>query len=113
MLSSHPTLHTHAMSRSYDQLRQHNSSTHMYSPQIKRKKQTGKVQQGLTDGPSGKEPTCQCRRFQREMQFQSLGQENLLEKGMATCSSILAWRIQWTEEPGGLQFIRSQTVRDD
>ena len=33
----------------------------------------------------------------------SLGQEDTLEKGMATCSSILAWRIPWTEEPGGLQ----------
>ena len=34
---------------------------------------------------------------------QSLGQEDCLEKGMATHSSILAWRIPWTEEPGGLQ----------
>ena len=33
----------------------------------------------------------------------SLGQEDLLEEGMATHSSILAWRIPWTEEPGGLQ----------
>ena len=39
---------------------------------------------------------------------QSLGQENPLEKGMATHSSILAWRIPWTEEPGGLQFMRLQ-----
>ena len=37
-----------------------------------------------------------------------LGGEDLLEKGMATHSSILAWRIQWTEEPGGLQPMRSQ-----
>ena len=42
---------------------------------------------------------------------QSLGQEDLLEKGMATHSSILAWRIPWTEEPGGLQSMRSQRVR--
>ena len=34
---------------------------------------------------------------------QSLGQEDLLEKKMATQSSILAWRVPWTEEPGGLQ----------
>ena len=34
------------------------------------------------------------------------GQEDLLEEGMATHSSILAWRIPWTEEPGGLQSIR-------
>ena len=36
-----------------------------------------------------------------------------LEEGMATHSSILAWRILWTEEPGGLQSIRSQRVRHD
>ena len=36
---------------------------------------------------------------------QSLGQEDPLEKGMATYSSILVWRIQWAEEPGGLQFM--------
>ena len=39
---------------------------------------------------------------------QSLGQEDPLEKEMATHSRILAWRIPWTEEPGGLQFMRSQ-----
>ena len=38
----------------------------------------------------------------QEMQVQSLGQEDPLEEGMATHSSILAWRIPWTEEPGGL-----------
>ena len=43
------------------------------------------------------------------MQVQSLGQEDLLEKGMATHSSILAWRIPWTEEPGRLQSIGSQS----
>ena len=37
------------------------------------------------------------------MQVQPLGREDPLEKGMATHSSILAWRIPWTEEPGGLQ----------
>ena len=39
------------------------------------------------------------------------GWEDALEKGMATHSSILAWRIPWTEEPGGLQSIGSQRVR--
>ena len=39
----------------------------------------------------------------RETQVQSLGQENPLEEDMAPYSSILAWRIPWTEEPGGLQ----------
>ena len=46
-----------------------------------------------------------------EIQVQSLSQEDPLEKGMATHSSILAWRIPWTEEPGGLQSIVSQRVR--
>ena len=39
------------------------------------------------------------------MRVQSLGRKNALEKGMATHSSILAWKIPWTEEPGGLQFM--------
>ena len=39
----------------------------------------------------------------QEMGVQSLGQEDPLEKEMATLSSVLAWRIPWTEEPGGLQ----------
>ena len=46
----------------------------------------------------------------RETWVQSLGQEDLLEKEMATHSSILAWKIPWTEEPGGLQSIGSQKV---
>ena len=45
-----------------------------------------------------------------ETQVQPLGQEDLLEKQMATHSSILAWRIPWTEEPGGLQSMGSQRV---
>ena len=48
-----------------------------------------------------------------ETRVQSLGQEDPLEKGKATHSSILAWRIQWTEEPGGLQSIGLQRVRHD
>ena len=44
---------------------------------------------------------------------QSLGWEDPLEKEMATCSIILAWKIPWTEEPGGLQSIGSQRVRYD
>ena len=49
----------------------------------------------------------------QEVWFWSLGQEDPLEKGMATHSSILAWRIPWTEEPGGLQSSGSQRVRHD
>ena len=52
----------------------------------------------------GKEPTCQCRRC-KETQVLSLGWEDPLEEGMATHSSILAWRIPWTEAPGGLQSV--------
>ena len=44
----------------------------------------------------------------KETQVRSLGQEDPLEKCMATHSSILAWRIPWTEEPGGLQSMGSQ-----
>ena len=46
----------------------------------------------------------------QETWVQSLGQEDPLEKGMTTHSSILAWRISWTEEPDGLQSTGSQRV---
>ena len=49
----------------------------------------------------------------QETLIQSLGWENPLEEEMATHSSVLAWRIPWTEEPGGLQSMRSQRVRHD
>ena len=49
----------------------------------------------------------------QETQVQSQGQEDSLEKGMATHSSILAWRIPWTVEPGGLQSTGSQRVGHD
>ena len=47
----------------------------------------------------------------QEIWVQSLGQEDPLEKEMAIDSSILAWRISWTEEPGGLKSVGSQRVR--
>ena len=47
----------------------------------------------------------------QETWVQFLGWEDPLEEGMATHSSILAWRIPWTGEPGGLQSMGSQTVR--
>ena len=64
---------------------------------------------GIKDFPGGtrgKEPTCQCKR--QEMRVWSLGWENPLEEGMAAHSSVLAWRIPWTEKPG-----RSQRIRHD
>ena len=49
----------------------------------------------------------------QETQVLSLDLDNPLEKGMATHSSILAWGIPWTEEPAGLQSMRSQRVEHD
>ena len=49
----------------------------------------------------------------QETQVGSLGQEDPLEKEMVTYSSIIAWGIPWTEEPGGLQSIGLQKVRHD
>ena len=46
----------------------------------------------------------------QELWVRSLGREDPLEKGLATHSSILAWRIPWTEEPGGLQSVGSHRV---
>ena len=54
---------------------------------------------------SGKESACNA-----EDQGSILGWEDPLEKEMATDSSILAWRIPWTEEPGGLQSVGSQRI---
>ena len=48
----------------------------------------------------------------QETQVPSLSQEDPLEKEMATCSSILAWRIPWTKELGGLQSMRLKRVND-
>ena len=48
-----------------------------------------------------------------ETQVRSLGREDPLEEGMATDSSILAWKIPWTEEPGGLKSIGSHRIRHD
>ena len=65
---------------------------------------------GFPGGTSGKESICQCRRH-KEAQVWSLVWEDPLEEGIATHSSILAWRIPWTEEPGGLQSKGLQRVK--
>ena len=49
----------------------------------------------------------------QETQVRTLGQEDPLKKEMATHSSILAWEISWTEEPGGLESMGSQRARHD
>ena len=54
-------------------------------------------------------PANQMQEMQ-EMQVPSLGQENPLEQEMATYFSVLAWKIPWTEEPGGLQTMGSQRI---
>ena len=63
---------------------------------------------GFPGGSDGKESACSVGDGDR-----SLCWEDSLEKGMATHSSILAWRIPWTEKPGGLQAVGSQRVRHD
>ena len=62
---------------------------------------------GRPRGTSGKQSVCQCR---VRTWVQSLGQEGPLEEEMATHSSILAWKIPWTGEPGGLKSMGSQRV---
>ena len=59
---------------------------------------------GFPGGSDGKESACSAG---------DLGWEDPLEEGMATPSSILAWRTPWTKEPGGLQSMGSQRVRHD
>ena len=66
---------------------------------------------GLPGGSAVKNPSAMQKT--QEMWIQSLGQEDPLEKGIATHSSILAWRIPWTEEPGGLQSMGSHRVGHD
>ena len=63
-------------------------------------------------GTSGKESACQCRRHKR-CRFDPLGLKDPLGKDVATHSSILAWRIPWTEEPGGLPSNGSHRVEYD
>ena len=57
--------------------------------------------------------TVKCLPTMRETWVQSLGWEDLLEKELATHSSILVWKIPWMEEPGGLQFMGTQGVGHD
>ena len=66
------------------------------------------LEKGFPGGTDGKESACNAAD-----QVQSLGQEDSMEKETATHSSILAWRIPWTEEPGGLQSMGSQRVRNN
>ena len=67
---------------------------------------------GFPGGTSGKELTCQCKRLKR-CGFDPWVGKIPLQEGMASYSSILAWKIPWTEEPGGLQSIGSHRVGHD
>ena len=69
------------------------------------------VPSGLPQWLSGK--NLPANQEPQETQVRSLGQEDPLEEGMAIHSSILTSRIPWTEEPGGLQFTRSQRAGHD
>ena len=63
---------------------------------------------GFPGDLDGRESACNAG-----AQFRVLDQEDPLEKGMATHSSILAWKIPWTEEPGGLQSMGSPRIGHD
>ena len=71
----------------------------------------GTVSWGFSGCASDKEPTANAGGIETSVRY--LGQEDPLKEGMATHSSILTWRIPWTEEPGGLQSIGSQRVGHD
>ena len=71
--------------------------------------QQQQVLYGLPWWLSGKESASQCRR----LEFKSLGWEDRLEQEVESHSSVLAWEIPWTEEPGSIQSMRSQSVRHD
>ena len=64
---------------------------------------------GFPGGIGGKESICQCKR----LRFNPWVRKIPLVEEMATHSSILAWRIPWTEEPGGLQAMGSQRIGHD
>ena len=68
-------------------------------------------QEGFPDDSVGM--NLPARQEAQETGIPSLGQEDPLEEDIATHSSILVWRIPWTEEPGRVQFTRSQRVRQD
>ena len=67
---------------------------------------------GFPGGASGKEPACQCRRCNR-CRFDPWGQEDPLEEEIAAHFCILAWKIPWTEQPGGLHPLGSQRTGQD
>ena len=71
------------------------------------------MRRGLYWGASLVAQTVKNLSAKKETWVRYLGLEDSLERGMTTYSSTLAWRIPWTEEPGGLQSVGSQRVRHD
>ena len=69
-----------------------------------------KIFLGFPGVSNGKQSVCQCRRFRQETQVRSLGQGDPLEEEMATHSSILVWKIPWTDKSGGLQSTGLQSL---
>ena len=67
------------------------------------------VSQGFSGGSAVK--NMPAMQELQEMQVRSLGQEHPLKEGTATHPRILAWKIPWTDKPGGLQFKESQRIR--
>ena len=67
----------------------------------------------LSRGSSSSTQLVENPSVMQEIPVQPLGQEDALEKGRAAHSSILAWRIPWTQKPGGLQSMESQRVTHD
>ena len=70
------------------------------------------LKQGFPGGARNRRTALQKQQT-KEMRVRSLSWEDPLEEGMATHSSFLAWRLPWTEEPGGLQSMESQRARRD
>ena len=78
-----------------------------YQPQMNYNNDKINIIKGFPGGSEVKNPP--IMQETQETWVLSLGWENPLEEGMATYSGILAWRIPWTEEPGGLQYTGSQS----
>ena len=105
--------HIHMHTRNF---RRYMLSAFNLLPQIPSQAPKLSPSRGFPGATSGKEPACQSRRHKRCSGFDShpnMGREDPLEEEMATHSSVLVWRIPWTEEPGGLPSIGSQRIRHD
>ena len=90
--------HIHTREHLFSLKKEGHSDTHTYYS----------VGQGILTGSAVKNPP--AMQETQETPIWSLGWEDPLEEGMATQSSILPWRLSWTEEPGGLQSIGSQRI---